>query len=65
MQTWFYLRNNMKTQVIMRIFQVSITNAHLNGIEVSLPVIEYNFSPSREALLFGDEHKGSTKEAVS
>ena len=55
----------MKAQDIMRIFQVSITNTHLNAIEVSLPAIEYNFSPSREALLFSDEHKGSTKETIS
>ena len=55
----------MKTQDIMIIFQVSITNTHLNTIEVSSPVIECNFSPSSEALLFGDEHKGSTKEVVS
>ena len=26
----------------MRVFQVSTTNTHLNAIEVSLPVIEYN-----------------------
>ena len=55
----------MKTQDIMRIFQVSITITHLNAIEVSLPVIKYNVSPSREALLFSDEHKRSIKEAVS
>ena len=41
---WFFLTNNMKTQDNMRIFQVSITNAHLNAKEVSLPVIEYNVS---------------------
>ena len=55
----------MKTQDIMRIFQVRITNTHLNAIEVILSAIEYNFSPSREALLFSDEHKVSTKEAAS
>ena len=46
-------------------FQVSITTTHLYAIEVSLPVIRYNFSPLRLTLLFGDEHKRSTKESVS
>ena len=45
-------------------FQVSITTTHLYAIEVSLLVIKYNFSPLRRTLLFGDEHKGSTKESV-
>ena len=49
----------MKTQDIMIIFQVRIINTHLNAIEVSSPVIEYNFSPSRETLLFGDEQRNS------
>ena len=47
----------MKTQDIMIIFQVSIINTHLNAIKVSSPVLEYNFSPSRETLLFGDEQR--------
>ena len=42
------------TTYIIRVFQVSTTNA----VEVSLPVLEYNFSPSRYTLLFGDEHEG-------
>ena len=46
-------------------FQVSITTTHLYAIEVSLSVIRYNFSPLRLTLLFGDEHKRSTKESVS
>ena len=52
----------MKTHDIMRIFQVNTINTHLKAVEVSLPVIEYNFSPSKQTLSFDDEHKGSTKE---